>query len=141
MITDLQYLEFLRKLIADQRGKNSLNLSEWKTFFLGSFSATSRQTLWLTEGRRKSTDRMWRKYGRDLNCPHPLDIGDERPKLAEADADGCQYLVRDEGRQQPCNAPATCREPGKLRYCAMHGEAVEKAMQRAGRKIALINIP
>ena len=141
MITDLQYYEFLHKLLADQRGRNPMILGDWERCFLGSFSASSRQTLWLTEGRRKSVDRMWRKLGPELNFPHPLDTVHERPKIPEADADGCQYLVRLDGRQQPCNDPATCQEPGKLHYCTMHWQAVEKAMQRAGKKIALIKFP
>lgn len=138
MITDLQYLEFLRKLVVDQRGKNSLNLSEWESHFLGSFSASARQNLWLTEGRRKIVDRMWCKYGPELNHPHPLDTVTERPKMAPADPDGCEYLVRLDSVQQRCNEPAEFQEPGRLRYCRMHAEAVEKAMKWSGKKIALI---
>ena len=140
MITDLQYYKFLQKLLADQRGKNPLTLTEWEAQFTGSFSAASRQTLWLTEGRRQAVDRMWRKLGPELQFPHPLDTVHERPKLAPADPSGCEYIVKD-GLQRRCNEPAEFQEPGRLRYCKMHAEAVELAMKRAGSKIALIKFP
>lgn len=141
MITDLQFIEFLQKLLADQRGKNPMILTEWEQQFLGSFSATSRQTLWLTNGRRAAVDRMWRKLGPELNFPHPLDTVTERPKMADADPTGCEYLVRLDGRQQRCNEPATLREPGRLRYCQIHGEAAVKAMERSGKTLRLITFP
>ena len=140
MITDFQLIEFLQKLLADQRGKNPMILTDWEQQFLGSFSATSRQTLWLTNGRRAAVDRMWRKLGPELNFPHPLDTVTERPQIAEADPSGCEYLVRLDGRQQRCNEPATLREPGRLRYCRIHGEAAVKAMDRAGKTLRLVNI-
>lgn len=138
MITDSQYYEFLRKLLADQRGKNSLNLTEWESQFLGSFSMAQRQTLWLTEGRRKSVDRMWMKYGPDLNLPHPLDHITERESIANADPGCCQYIIKDEGRQRRCNDPAEFQEPGRLLYCRPHAEAVEQECKRANIRIALV---
>lgn len=140
MITDYQYYEFLQKLLADQRKKNGLILGEWEQNFLASFSASSRQTLWLTEGRRAAVDRMWRKLGPELQFPHPLDTVHEQPRLAPADPSGCEYIVKD-GLQRRCNEPAEFQEPGRLRYCKIHAEAVELAMKRAGRKIALIKFP
>jgi hypothetical protein len=141
MITDQQRLEFMQKLAADVRGKNGIVLPEWESHFLASFLQSSRPAFWFTDGRRKATDRMWARYGPELNHPHPLDMVTERPKMAPADADGCEYLIRDEGRQRHCNDPATCQEPGKLRYCTMHGEAVVRDLKRAGKRIALIKFP
>ena len=134
MITDLQYLTFLQKLHAATRPPIELMLPEWESNFLASFLQSSRPALWFTgdatSGRRGTTDKMWRRFGPEINFPHPLDTVSERPQLAEADADGCEYLMRDDdagGRQRRCNLPATQMEPGKLRYCAAHAEAVERA--------------
>lgn len=140
MITDQQRLEFMRKLATDARGKNGVLLPEWENGFLASFLNSSRPSLWFTEGRRPVTDQMWMRYGADINHPHPLDRVTERPRIADADPTGCEYLVRLDGRQQRCNDPATCQEPGRLRYCAMHGEAVVLAMKRANKIIRLINL-
>ena len=144
MITDLQLIEFLRRLVLDQRGKNSLNLTDWEAQFLGSFSMAERQSLWLTgdfnRGRRASVDRLWRRYGMQLNFPHPLDRATQRAAIPDAVPGGCQYLVKLDGPQQPCNEPATCREPGRLRYCAAHGQMVEQAHKRRGKTVALVNL-
>ena len=141
MISNPQALEFMNRLVADQRGKNSLNLTEWEERFLSGFSQAYRGWAWFTEGRIKSVDRIWRRYGPEMNFPHPLDTVHERPKMAPADSGGCEYLVRDEGRQRRCNDPATCREPGRLRYCEVHGRAVEQECKRSGIKIALVKYP
>jgi hypothetical protein len=141
MISNSQALDFMNRLVVDQGGKNGLCLSEWETQFLSSFSQAYRGWAWFTEGRVKSVDRMWRKYGAELNFPHPLDTVAERPRLADAEPDCCQYIIRESGQQQRCNEPATCREPGRLRYCDVHGQAVQEDCKRAGIKIALINYP
>lgn len=136
MITDPQFNEFLRRLVADQRSQNPLMLSEWEGRFLDSFQRSSRPSLWFTEARRQATDRMWMKHGRELKFPHPLDTVASRPQMQDADPTGCQYLVKDDaGRQQRCNEPATCQEYRRLRYCDMHREAVERAMKRMGKTI------
>jgi hypothetical protein len=141
MTTDFQYLGFMKRLAEDQRGKNGLILSEWEQKFLASFVQAQRQSLWFTPGRREATDRMWRRLGPELNFPHPLDTVAERPALAPADASGCEYLVRDEaGRQRRCNEPATCREPGRLRYCEAHGETVRLAMKRTNMNFRLVRL-
>ena len=147
MITDAQYVEFLKRLGADQRGGNSLNLTEWESQFLGTFMLSPRQDRWMTEGRRKSTDKMWMRYGGELSFPHPLDTVPEAQSAAlcrdAATADGCEYLVRDDaGPQRRCNEPAVCRESRAggtkgLRYCETHKEAVLKAFP----KIVLIKLP
>ena len=143
MINDHQRFEFMSKLATDVRSKNGILLPEWESRFLASWMQSSRQTLWFTEGRRVATDRMWARYGAELNHPHPLDAVLVRPTIPPADADGCEYLVRgDDDRCGPphrCNEPATCQEPGRLRYCAMHGASVVRDMKRAGKSIALIN--
>ena len=143
MITDAQYVEFLQRLGADQRGANPLTLGEFEQSFIGSFIGAQRQSLWLTEKRRGVTDKMWRKHGPDLGFPHPLDTVTERPAIAPADPAGCEYLVKDDEtqRQRRCNEPAVCRESKQmgtkgLRYCETHKTAV----QRAFPKIVLIAI-
>lgn len=141
MISNSLALDFMNRLVADQRGKNSLNLTQWEEQFVASFSQAYRSWSWFTEGRVKSVDRIWRRYGAELNFPHPLDTVVERPKLPDAEPGCCQYILRDAGRQTRCNEPATCREPGRLLYCADHGRAVQQDCQRAGIKIALINYP
>jgi hypothetical protein len=139
MITDLQFMAFLEKLAADQRGKNRLNLTEWEDNFIRTYMSCG-GGFFLTAGRRAAIDRMWRKLGPELGHLHPLDTVTERPTMAPADPTGCEYLVRLDGRQQRCNEPATLRESGRLRYCHMHGEAAVKAMERSGRTLRLVNI-
>lgn len=142
MITDYQYQGFMDALVADQRTKNKLNLPEWEGNFVASYIRASRKSLWFTAGRRLATDRMWMRWGPDLNLPHPADIVTERPKMAEADPTGCEFLVKgDDGRQQRCNEPAVCREPGHLRYCEAHRDQVERAMHFAKKTIVLIPFP
>ena len=147
-ITDAQRVEFLTKLLADMRGKNGLVLPPWENEFVLSFNRFPRVG-WFTPGgresidRRNSTDKIWMRYGPDIHWPHPADTVTERPKMAEADADGCEYIVKDEetARQRRCNDPAEFREPGRLRYCKLHAEAVELAMKRAKKSFCLIKFP
>jgi len=140
VITDQQRVEFLNKLVAAVRGKNGLVLPEWENNFVASFIRFA-SARFFTDGRRVATDRIWMRYGPEINWPHPLDYVTERPAIADADPTGCEYLVRDEGGpQRRCNEPATCCEPGRLRYCAMHGDAVVKAMKFAGKTIRLVNL-
>ena len=141
MITDHQFCQFLDRIAADVKSKNGLVLTEWESNFLGTYLGLPTGAFHFTEGRRKAVDRMWRRYGAELNFPHPLDTATERPKIPAADPDGCEYLVRDEGRQSRCNSPAEFQEPGHLRYCRMHAEAVELALKRSGKRIALIKFP
>lgn len=141
MITDSQLAEFLAKLNADARGKNGVLLPDWESHFLASFMEAGARVNWFTDGRRLATDRMWRRFGGEIGWPHPSDTVSEQPRLADADPAGCEYLVRLDGRQQRCNEPATCQEPGRLRYCRMHGEAAVQAMKRIGKTLRLINYP
>ena len=140
-ITDPQRIHFLEKLHAATRAKNALLLTEWENQFLGSWLNRCRQSPgWFTEGRRAATDRMWMRYGPEINWPHPADLVTERPRLADADPAGCEYLVKLDGVQQRCIEPATCQEPGRLRYCQMHAEVVVKAMKFAGKTLRLVNL-
>lgn len=141
MSTDYDFCQFLDHLAVDVKSKNGLILTDWESGFLATYVGLPTQAFHFTEGRRRAVDRMWRRYGAEINFPHPLDCVSQRSIIPQSGPDGCEYLVRDEGRQRRCNSPATCQEPGKLRYCAMHGEAVERDMKRAGKKIALIKFP
>jgi hypothetical protein len=141
MITDQQRIEFLQKLGAEVRGKNGIMLTEWESQFLGSFLQCHPPAVWFTIGRRPSVDKLWMRYGAEINWPHPKDRVAERPKIPQADATGCEYLVREDGRQRRCNDPAEFQEPGRLRYCRMHAEAVERDLKRAGKNISLIKFP
>ncbi len=141
MIPDDKFCQFLELLASNVKGKNGLILTEWESQFLGTYLGLPTGAFYFTEGRRAAMDRMWRRYGPELNHPHPLDRVTERPTLAPADAEGCEYLVREDGRQQRCNVPAEFQEPGRLRYCRMHGEAVVRDMKRAGKTVRLIKFP
>ena len=140
MITDHQRFEFMMMLAENVRGKNGLVLPDWENRFLASFLQSSRPSLWFTEGRRTATDRIWMRFGPEINHPHPTDRVSERPRMADADPSGCEYLVRLDGRQQRCNEPAEYQELGRLRYCRMHAEAVVKDMKRANKIISLIKL-
>ena len=143
MITDFQLCDFLKKLGENAAGKNGVLLPEWESHFLASFLEAGARVNWFTEGRRLATDRMWRRFGPEINWPHPADcVSATKREIAPASADGCEYLVRDAGGpQRRCNDPATVQEPGRLRYCSMHGEAAVAAMKRAGKTLRLINFP
>lgn len=144
MITDIQRVEFLDKLVADSRRTHGVMLTEWENDFSASFIRFPNVKFFApggvpSQGRRDSVNRMWMRYGPEINWPHPMDRVSEAAPIAPADPAGCEYLVREEGRQRRCNDPATCREPGRLRYCALHGEAVAKDCKRAGIKFCLVN--
>lgn len=123
----------------DERGNekpDGLILSEWEGNFLASYRQSSRPSLWFTPGRRPCVDKMWMKLGGELNFPHPLDTVTERPRIAEADATGCEYLVKGEtGLQQRCNEPAAWQgerrgpRPG-LRYCQNHKDALQRSFDK-----------
>lgn len=137
MITNQQYLGFMQALAADQQKQNGLLLNDFEREFLASWVKSDQQVQWFTPRRNLVIDRMWMRYGGELNLPHPADRITERPKIADADPEGCQYIVKDETGQHRCNDPATCREPGRLRYCEMHGDVVRKACKGT----ALVKFP
>lgn len=136
-ITDALRAEFLQKLAEDARGSNGIALTEWEGEFLASWVRTPPRCMWFTEGRRKAVDRMWAKLGPELNHPHPADRVSEGVRMDDADPNGCEYLVRDEGRQRRCNEPAVLMGRRGLRYCQTHADEVVKAMRRAGKSIEL----
>ncbi len=149
MITDSQRLEFMGKLTVDVRRPNGVLLSEWEAEFMASFIRYPQLGFFIRNGqpslgRRQTVDRMWMRYGPEIGWPHPMDTVHERPRMDEADPAGCEYLVKpDEGgqggaHQRRCNEPATCQEPGKLRYCAAHAEAVQRDCKRANIEFCLI---
>ncbi len=139
MITDLQLCDFLNKLATDAALKNGVLLPDWESGFLASFLEAGARVNWFTDSRRLVTDRMWRRFGPDIHWPHPADTVTERPRMADADPAGCEYLVKLDGVYRHCNEPATCQEPGRLRYCSMHGEAAVLAMKWVGKTLRLIN--
>lgn len=144
MITDAQRVEFMNKLVASVRSPKGVLLSEWENEFVASFIRFPHTGFFIhfggpSIGRQQAVDRMWMRYGGEVNHPHPMDSVPERPTIPNADPAGCQYIIRDDGRQRRCNEPATCQDPGQLRYCQMHGEAVVKAMKQMNRTMRLIN--
>lgn len=141
MINDQQFCEFLNALAVNVKRDDGVLLSEWEQLFLGNYIGLPTGAFHFTPARRQAVDRMWRKYGADLELPHPLDLVSERPKMAEADPTGCQYLVREDGRQRRCNEPAEFIEFGRLRYCQPHAEAATKECERAGITLRLIKFP
>jgi hypothetical protein len=135
-ITDQQRHEFLFKL-----GKSDLLLTEWEDRFVKSFFAGPGTTRWFTDGRRQSTDKMWMKYGAELKMPFPVAArADARPtKIPDADPNGCQFLIYDGGRPNPCNEPATKMRRNGFGYCDSHAEQVRRDCQRRGKTIELFD--
>lgn len=131
--TDYERVIFLQKLLG-----SDVLLDEWETRFTASFRLSARPSLWFTEGRRGSTDNLWRKYGALINHPTPADTV-QPPALATAVADGCEYFVRDdETRQQVrCNEPAALVSRTGFRYCQMHADIAQKSAKRSGGKLEL----
>ena len=140
-ITDFDRGQFLRKLISAFRAPNGLILSEWEKNFIGGFSRASRQSLWFTEPRRVSTDKMRMKYGGEPEIKMPFPPAESHPaSVPEADADGCQFLTRADGLQTPCNLPAVWRRQNGFRYCQDHADAVLRDLKRRGQTMHLIHI-
>src|SRR5690242_13902067 len=94
-ITDLELYAFLQALLADQRGDNPAILTGWEKDFLNDYSYAERQSIWLTDGRRRAVDRMWRKYGGLINLPHPVDAVPEPKAVGPVSHDTCEVWVKD----------------------------------------------
>ena len=138
MSTDLQLLGFMQALAANVRSKNGVLLTDWESQFLASFLHSSRPSLWFTSGRRGPTDLMWKRYGGEINHPHPLDeAGPVTRACDQASPDGCEFWMKDEGRQRRCNETAELVGRRGLRYCRMHADEVVKNMRRAGMSVEL----
>ena len=143
MITDQQRCEFLDKLAVSARAADGVLLTNWESEFLASYIRQPQPAFFSpggapSQGRRDSVNRMWMKYGGEIGLPHPLDRVSEATPIAPADADGCEYIVRDEGRQRRCNEPAAYQRPNGFRYCENHAEAVKADVKRRGIKMTLI---
>ncbi|HEV2692265.1 MAG TPA: hypothetical protein VG347_05160 [Verrucomicrobiae bacterium] len=137
MITNEQCYLFLMRLDNDQRSKNPIVLDEFETGFFASWMEAGQPTNWFSKGRIAVIDRMWRRYCVDLDFKHPLQVVTERQPVPDADPDCCQYIMREDGKQQRCNEPATCREVNRLRYCEAHGAHVK----RFNKGIGLVKYP
>ena len=133
-ITDQERSAFLRKLDG-----SDLNISDWEGGFIETFLGCYRDWQFWTPGRRESTDKMRMKYGAEpeIKMPFPLAETTASP-VPPADAAGCEFMVRAEGRQQRCNAPAAKMRQNGFRYCADHAEAVQRDVKkRTGRTMML----
>ena len=149
MSTDLQLLGFMQALAANVRSKNGVLLTDWESQFLASFLHSSRPSLWFTSGRRGPTDLMWKRYGGEINHPHPSESLDPtasgRPDAnglaAQAAPDGCEFWIKADGLsgslQRRCNETAELVGRRGLRYCRMHADEVVKNMRRAGMSVEL----
>jgi hypothetical protein len=137
-ITDYARLQFMQALATNVRGKNGVLLTDWESQFMASFLQSSRPALWFTLGRRGPTDLMWKRYGGEINHPHPLDTAGPVTRVSDqASPDGCEFWLKAEGRQRRCNEPAALVGRRGLRYCQMHADDVVKNMRREGRSIEL----
>ena len=134
-ITDLDRCEFLRKLDG-----SDLILSIWECQFIVSFMRDGR-SVWFTPGRRESADKMRMKYGSEPEISLPFPLAESSPSLAsQADAGCCQFLVSEDGRQSPCNAPAAWKRQNGFRYCEDHADAVRRDLKRYGKTIHLVKL-
>ena len=138
LVTDPQRMNFMQKLSAEVFGcsgvsasvANLLILEDWEKGFLSSWRSSSRPSLWFIGGRKESTDKLWRKYGLEINFPFPLPPRDPSPLPKE-------YLVKGGRWMEPCNAPATKINSRGFLYCDEHGEMAQKAIKRRGGHMEL----
>jgi len=139
-ITNPERLKFMTALATDVFGPNGLLVEDWERGFVASFRASSRPSLWFIGGRLESTDKLWRKYGLEINLPFPPPLAAPQDRTIKADVDGCEFIVMDRSRwpaQHPCNEPATKVNSRGFRYCDTHGEQAQKAMARRGGRMEL----
>ena len=129
-ITNVQRSDFMQRL-----GGSDVLLTNWERDFMTSFRIISCEQ-WFSDGRKKSIEAMWRKYGSLINHPFPGGTT-AATAIPAADADGCEYFVKLDGVQQRCNAPAVWINKNKFRYCDAHGEAVQKDLCRRGGHMEL----
>ena len=129
-ITNAQRTEFMQRL-----GGSDVLLTDWEKQFYASW-AKAPLADWYSDGRKKSVEAMWRKYGAMINHPFPGDLV-TAVKIPEADADGCEFFVKLDSVQQHCNAPAAFVNRNNFRYCEAHAEQVQKDLKRRGAVMAL----
>ena len=138
-ITDRDRLLFMNKLAQNVRLPHGLLVTPWESDFIASFVRSSRPSLWFTEPRKVATDRMRMKYGSEKEIGMPFPPAKSSPaKLPEADPDGCQFVIREAGQQQPCNAPAERMRTNGFRYCSDHADAVLRDLKRQGKTMHLV---
>ena len=142
MITDHQRYEFMQALSREVHKPNGLILGEWELNFLASWRQSSNQTIWFIGERPKFVDRMWMKYGSELEMTFPLlnHQNARAAKIPDADPNGCEFLVMsdDGGRvQTPCNVPAVKMRRGGFRYCESHADEVVRHAKRRGMNVTL----
>jgi hypothetical protein len=138
-ITDLERATFLEKLSASARSKDGVMLSPWELDFVASFNRAYRYWQWMTDGRRAACDELRAKFGHEPEIKMPFPLAESSPvKHAEADAGCCMFLIRDEGRQRPCNDPAAWQRQNGFRYCGAHADGVRRDLKRQGKTIHLL---
>jgi hypothetical protein len=138
-ITDADRVNFMWKLANNVRLPNGLIVSPWESNFIRSFTSNSRPSqFFFSDPRRVSADKMRMKYGSEREIAMPFPPAESSAKVPEADAGCCMFLVREDGRQQPCNAPAELMRQNGFRYCREHGEAVQRDLKRSGKTIHLL---
>lgn len=136
-VTDAERVKFLFALAANVSLPNGLFISPWESNFLHSFTVDSRPSLWFTPPRRVAADKMRMKYGSEPEIGMPFPLPNSTARLPEAAAGCCQFIVRGDGLQRPCNTPAEQVRQNGFRYCAAHAEAVQRDLQRRGKSLAL----
>lgn len=115
-------------------------LSAWETDFVGTFKKVYRAWQFWTPGRRAATDALRAKFGADVGMPFPL-VKSSAPAVPEADADGCEFLIRDEDRRMVrCNLPAEAKSRLGFRYCGPHLEQVQRDLARRGGKTLIVEM-
>ena len=132
---DFERGKFLEKLDASE-----LLLSEWEQSFVASYIGAGNRSSWFTPGRRDAADRMRMKFGHEPEIKMPLFANARPAPTPEAVPGGCEFLKREDGRQQPCNAPAVWRRQSGFRYCEECADSVRENLRRQGRKINLVRI-
>ncbi len=138
-ITDLDRAKFLEKLWEASRSHDGILLFGWAADFVASYKKAYRNWQWFTDGRRVATDELRIKFGNEPEIAMPFPLANSSPAdHPAADPGCCMFLIRDEGRQQPCNAPAVCQRKSGFLYCEMHRDAVQADLKRrTGKVLAL----
>ncbi len=141
-ITDQDRAKFMELLLAASRAENGVLLTEWESLFLASYTHTQQYWRWFTDGRRQGTDNLWRKYGTIIGSPFPgAEVTAKNPVTIAAAADGCEFFVKLDGRQQRCNETAIYVNKNGFRYCGLHGDNVQRDLRRRGGHMELRAYP
>jgi hypothetical protein len=130
--TDLERRDFLKKLDASE-----LLVTEWEARFIASFFQSGCLN-WFTPGRRSVADKLRLKYGGEPEIKMPFALKNPAANLPAADPAGCQFLLRGDGSQKPCNEPANRQTRQGFRYCDTHAEQVQADLRRRGAAVGLL---